>query len=116
MLDAEDAITHCNFVIVVSISAETRRHIKQRACSGAVRVAQQQKGPPHVKWKPFRLGIVLMPLLGLAQEQYMVDKLAGIGVNITWPPVSGALPAARDAPTSAVALQQPSQPADQVNF
>ena len=77
-------------------------------------MAQQHKGAPHVEWEPIRLGIVLILLLGLAQEQYMVEKLAGIGVNITWPPVGGALPAARDAPTSAEALQQPSQPADQV--
>jgi hypothetical protein len=57
-----------------------------------------------------------MQLLSLAQEQYMVDKLAGIGVNITWPPVDGALPAARDAAPSPEALQQPSRPADQVTL
>jgi hypothetical protein len=48
------------------------------------------------------------------QEQYMIDKLAGIGVNITWPPVDGALPAPRDAASSPDALDMASQPARQV--
>jgi hypothetical protein len=49
------------------------------------------------------------------QEQYMVDKLAGIGVNITWPPVEGALPAPRDAASSPEALDMALQPARQVH-
>ena len=56
------------------------------------------------------------PLDDYVQEQYMVDKLAGIGVNITWPPVDGALPAPRAAAHSREALDVLSQPSRQVSL
>lgn len=44
----------------------------------------------------------------------MVEKLASIGVNISWPPAAGALPAPREPASGADAASQSQQSPRQV--